>query len=196
MSRRPSSFDDTQDIAPKRFRTHPLRFEDVENTEDHLARHVLSQPPEGHLENSFLYLKSPQNLALTWIGVVSGGTHGEAPTTKEFGPYIISSFLLITDPAYIAVPTYEVEYYNTDEDGAYRWSKAIVEARAVLKLAPLLRGQNIEEDIRHNPEYSGHVHACEKCNTWHEKHGAGQCIPDDPDEDEGERYTVILGDDE
>lgn len=118
------------------------------------------------------------------------------PVAKEFGPYIIRDFRPITDDPSLEVTTYEVSYFNAENDAGV-WCIARVEDRAVLKIAPLIRGQNVLEDIRFCPSYSGHVHKCGACGTWLMAHDVRQCIGDGGEEDEDEdefddRATVLL----
>jgi hypothetical protein len=126
----------------------------------------------------------------------------DQPVVKEFGPYIIRDTRLITDDASLIVPTYEVSYYNAENDeGA--WCTVRVEERAVLKVSPLLRDQDILEDIRFNRMYRGHVQKCSMCGTWWtNNHEARQCMQDEEEEEEefnefdDDRATVVLVDSE
>lgn len=256
------SFDYSTVFGSKRLYTYPESCtycgqrcpQQFDNTvPGHLSAYVLGQPPGGTIDTPLKYLQHDQYLALTWIGVVDGGSHSEPrdeaewdvfedqcrmmydeyiyaydsatpeqrgsmpapdyslftnnaafidtlfsyryfnpPVAKEFGPYIIRNFRLITEDPCTKVPTYEVSYYNADN--AHKlWYIVRVEERAILKLAPLLREQDILEDIRFNPTYSGHAQKCAACGIWNTVHGSQQCIPDVYESDD-DRATVILSD--
>jgi len=260
-----SSFDYSTVFGPKRYYTYPdgnTQHSSFGNTSHgHLRTYVLNQPLEGSgLHTSLRYLQRDQYLALTWVGVVSGGMHSEPldesewdvfedrcrmmydeytdayhssspqqqasmpipdytlftnnsafantlfsysyhnlPVAKEFGPYIVRDIALITDDPSIEVTTYEVSYYKAENDEGV-WCMARVEERAVLKLAPLRRDQDVHEDIRFSPSYSGHVQKCGSCGTWLAVHEARQCIGDggesysydSDDDDSSDRATVVL----